>query len=572
MKALAPLKHFLFTNFGVGITDELWLNYRLDIFINTAIPSIIAQSNQNFEWHIFIDGRILGCHRVKLENVKRRLDNLHIHEVFDYSRISREITRITSASDCKTLLTSRLDDDDCLHVEAIDFIQKSAKISLISSEVAIIALKNGIEYLPTDKIARPTAYESLALGLTLADRSTDSTKRCINHYAHHMIIETLKKQGVKADYVGIERDFPLYIYTKHQLSDSYYFGARARILGSENTFQPTQELLDQFGLSPENANNLQTILRDAPVGMPHKYLEQLANIRRDITTANSHADSTKDLSPSATEALSFLLARQKRLENQATRQNPSRNNGAKIRVAILGSCVTRDLFEIQKASLSRFEVCFYNARSSMVACLSTPNTDPRLRIPNDGFESKRAIFDLQKSIWDHLEASRPDIVVVDLIDERIGLIQHRGAIFSASGPMIKAFERANLEVDIVRPWNEVATKLRKWAAPHFLERIQKICSTIFLHKAKWAETYLDIDGTKKSFERSQFSRLIELNNSILDAAFLDLEDSMVAYENIGGIEVKSFNAGGKHLWAFCPYHFDEAYYKALSKQLLARVC
>ncbi|WP_241152850.1 DUF6270 domain-containing protein, partial [Pseudomonas viridiflava] len=92
-----------------------------------------------------------------------------------------------------------------------------------------------------------------------------------------------------------------------------------------------------------------------------------------------------------------------------------------------------------------------------------------------GSEDKRAAYDLAKNHWADLETSRPDIILIDFIDERIGLIQHHGSIFSASGPVIKAFERAGIEYEIKRPWRREVKALREWALPAFLEKASSIC-------------------------------------------------------------------------------------------------
>lgn len=565
------LKHLIFTNFGVGITDELWLTYRLEILQHTVAVSLAAQTNPNFEWHVFIDQRLPNLHRMRLEDLKNAIPGLVLHEVDDYSRIIISINRIARATPCQVLITSRIDDDDCLHVGAVDRIQKAALADPDGAKVSIIALRNGLEYLPTDGIVRPVEYDTLALGLSLVDRRGSGAPLVVSSYAHHTIRETLNKQNIAVRYIGIEDSEPLYLYTKHQLSDSYYFGARARILQDESKLDLSDGLLRHFGLDHRRVDALRRALIDAPVGMPHKYLEQLSLVRQQLHKAAQVPQDGQAAPCAATLDFELLLARKRRLERHATRSNPVARGQAKVRVAILGSCVTRDLFEVQKANLGAFEVCFYSARSSLVSAQSLPSTDSRLRIPHDSFESKRALYDLDKSLWDRLEASRPDLVMIDLIDERLGLIQHQGSVFSASGPMVKAFERAAIDHTVMRPWSEAAMNLRQWAAKPFIERVHGICSSVFLHRAQWADSYLDKDLTIRSFAESSFAKLIELNNQIIREASVALENSCVSFEAIGGLEPGTLLAGGKHLWAFAPYHYDERYYRSLARQFLARI-
>ncbi|MGB8972349.1 MAG: glycosyltransferase, partial [Pseudomonas capeferrum] len=166
------LKHFVFTNFGIGIKDELWLSYRLEVFSNTALPSLANQSNQGFEWIIFVDEALPTLHRTRLETLLRGSGlNARTLRVSDYSMVSREILRLIKDVDEAVLVTSRMDDDDCIHEHVIDLIQAEATSEHNISEVLLISLKNGIEFLPSDECYRPVEYDTLALALTLVDKT-----------------------------------------------------------------------------------------------------------------------------------------------------------------------------------------------------------------------------------------------------------------------------------------------------------------------------------------------------------------------------------------------------------------
>ncbi len=460
------LQHYIFTNFGIGIKDELWLTYRLEIFLNTVFPTLSNQSNKNFEWIIFADINLPIVHLRRLQDaiLKSQLTARIIH-VEDYSLVSKEISAILATLSTDVLVTSRIDDDDCIHKDVISLIQEKALNAESREQVLLISLNNGLEFLPSDNCYRPVRYDTLALALTLVDRSAGTKDKSITQYAHHLIVKTLEKQGIPSKHISINKPYPLFLYTKHPLSDSYFFGARARILGDterKTGFDPA--LFQDYGLTQERLDYLGAMLRQSPIGMPHKYLEKLGNLRNQIKHERSNS------SEQSAQHLRFLTARKERLERRAVRPNPINGGTAKIRVAILGSCVTRDLFEFQKNALDNFEVCFYMARSSVISYMGMPNTDSRIKITGDGFEDKRARYDLFKNHWSDLEQSQPDIILVDFIDERIGLIQHNGSIFSASGPTIKAFERANIEFEIKRPWSTEITTLREWAVPAFWKK------------------------------------------------------------------------------------------------------
>lgn len=559
-------KHYIFTNFGIGIKDELWLIYRMEILLNTVFPSLANQTVKNFEWVIFADTQlpIVHLHRLQQAIADTEL-NAKIIQVDDYSLVSNEVTRLLKQVDASTAITSRIDDDDCIHKNVIALIQDAAMNTALSEQVLVVSLNNGIEFLPSDNCYREVTYDTLALALTLVDRTPGIKDKSITQYAHHLVIQTLEKHNIQSAHISMKQPYPLFLYTKHPLSDSYFFGARARILGdTEKKTGFDAQFFSDYGLTQESLSYLSSMLRQSPIGMPHKYLEKLGNLRNEIK---------KELrAPSENSAreLEIMTAKKDRFERRAVRPNPVKGTDGKIRVAILGSCVTRDLFEFQQSALSNFEVCFYMARSSVISYMGMPCTDPRIRVSGEGFEDKRAAYDLAKNHWADLEKSRPDIILVDFIDERIGLIQHQGSVFSASGPVIKAFERSGIDFEIKRPWSAEAKALREWALPAFLEKASGICQNIFVHKAVWANTYRATTNQVESFDTSEFAKLIELNNEIITTMLAPLEDSSTAVEQIGGME-SGLMAGGDHKWAFCPYHYTSAYYKTVAKQLLARI-
>lgn len=486
---MTGFKHLIFTNLGVGIRDELWLLYRVELFLNTALISLAAQHNKEFEWHIFYDKKLPAIFLKRISDACASSGlSVRLLAVNDYSLINESVRLLLDEHSCP-VITTRIDDDDLLHVDAIGLIQSNARPVLDGNGIALISLTDGLEFLPADGLCRPVSYESIALGLSIIDARASSDRLSVTYFAHHVILDTLKKKYNDAQYIPIKHDDPLYLYTKHTLSDSYYFGARARVMGDDKAQRlESVSFLGNFGLSFDRLTYLSQLLKQAPLGMPHKYLEKLGNVRNSLKAMTDlEAGDAKE-----------LLAQKRRLENRAVRTNPTSGQTRKIRVAILGSCVSRDLFEFQAGALADYEICFYMARSSVVSYMSPPVIDPSLTVVGDGFEAVRSRWDLEKKHWVLLEHSRPDIVVVDFIDERIGLIRDKGAIVSASGPNIKTFERRG-ELEVIRPWSSDAVALRSWALPMFMDKLMSICQNVFIHKAVWAEKYIADSNVAHSF-------------------------------------------------------------------------
>ena len=559
------LKHFVFTNFGIGIKDELWLSYRLEIFANTVLPSLANQSTQGFEWVIFIDEALPILHCNRLEQLLRDTDlNARTLQVNDYSMVSREITRLVKDIDAQTLITSRIDDDDCIHEGVIALIQAEATSEHNVSEVLLISLKNGLEFLPSDECYRPVDHDTLALALTMVDKTSGPKTHAITQYAHHLVVSTLEQRQISAEHIHLTREEPLYLYTKHPLSDSYFFGARARILGAPETVKGFDTaLFSRFGLQQARLDYLSQLLRQSPLGMPHKYLEKLNNVRQQLRAEQKNIDGPD------TAVMNGLLSQKARLEMKASRPNPVRAGSEKVRVAILGSSATHNLFKFQKKALERFEVCFYMSQSSVISYMAPPCLDARFRVEANDAETNRVQWDASKEHWQRLEDSRPDIVIVDFFDESIGIATFGTSIVTASPLMLKTLAKCGINYAVQAPWSEEAKRLRTWALPMFLDRVASVCTNIFVHQANWASQYKGKEAIA-SFAGSTFESLIDLNNAIIDPMLDSLEDSAVPVERIGGKDA-GLIAGGVPRWAYCPYHYDSSYYRTIAKQAFAKM-
>lgn len=97
-------------------------------------------------------------------------------------------------------------------------------------------------------------------------------------------------------------------------------------------------------------------------------------------------------------------------------------------LAIWGSCATRDVFEICEHP---FELD-YHARTSWVSQASMPQPLPVPLPTGSGFGERMVREDLTKEVVADLVASKPDVLVVDLIDERFDVVQVHGSWYTMS--------------------------------------------------------------------------------------------------------------------------------------------
>lgn len=542
------IKHFVFTNFGIGILDTRWILYRFELFKETVFKSLSAQNNKNFTWIIFVDKNIDFLFKDKLNHlVSQSGCCIEVKEVEAYAAVGGEVADIIGElSPDYCLITTRIDDDDIISYDAINEIQLLAKKHL--NDYCLCSFERGYEYLVADGIGREVTYETLALGLSIIV-PPGRKKISVTSFAHHLIEDTLKRQGIKFLKKSLCEGRPSWLYVKHQISDSVYFGARARILADPKKKGVDEIGLDGFCVSRDDLIHLKEIMLDAPLGVPFKYLEKFSFVKNG--------------------RLPGYFGRV--YSRFATRDNPIKAlRAGKIRVAIIGSCVSRDLFDVESCLGQKFEIVFYSARSSVISYCSLPMMDEKIVVSGGGFEDLRAQYDINKTHWEKLKESCPDVVLIDFIDERIGIVKHSGSCFSASGPVVKAFERGGVEFDITRPWDSSLVNARSYSLRIFLERVRDVCQNIIIHKARWCSEYLDENNNVKSFGDTKWVRLIELNNNILNKMYDESDSYWVPFDLI---EVSSElnRAGGNHKWDLSPFHYDFSYYKQLAKLFVNRI-
>jgi hypothetical protein len=99
---------------------------------------------------------------------------------------------------------------------------------------------------------------------------------------------------------------------------------------------------------------------------------------------------------------------------------------ARRTVAIWGSCVTRDAFAVDSRAgdlAARLPTVYYTTRTSWVSQGSAPwpGPAPDLGEVENEFGRRMVEGDLRKTVADRLVEHRPDLVVLDLINERFPL-------------------------------------------------------------------------------------------------------------------------------------------------------
>lgn len=143
---MARFAHFLLTRFNLREAgfelDDGWYTQRLRLFEQFCLPSVKAQSNQDFRWLLFADQTTPDKYRPRIERYQSYA-NLQVQWLAGFDRA--EIVRIigTQLGDSPSyLLSSTLDNDDAL---AVDFVER-VQAQFAGQAFELINFSRGLRY------------------------------------------------------------------------------------------------------------------------------------------------------------------------------------------------------------------------------------------------------------------------------------------------------------------------------------------------------------------------------------------------------------------------------------------
>ena len=134
-------KHFIITRFNlklIGLSGldingnptgtDIWLKNRFELFEKFCLPSVARQTNQNFTWMVLFDHIGIPNHIHKIEAYKTVCPQFQPF-FFDKLTFSELLKKLTEAISLllndydEYVLTTRLDNDDAIHIEMIETLQ-----------------------------------------------------------------------------------------------------------------------------------------------------------------------------------------------------------------------------------------------------------------------------------------------------------------------------------------------------------------------------------------------------------------------------------------------------------------
>jgi len=247
------------------------------------------------------------------------------------------------------------------------------------------------------------------------------------------------------------------------------------------------------------------------------------------------------------------------------------------RVAIIGSCITRDLWPIRGEA----ERLLYVSRTSFPSLFAAPvkglRVDEEPPPPLGRHQHRAMIADLEKTALSALIAFRPTHLIFDFIDERFDLLSVGGTLathsweLEVSGYLSQpAFAAARpiprLSDGCHRLWSRGAAEMAAFVRATPLQD-----AVLILHSARWAERSRGRRGREASLPTPEIlpgrPENIAAHNRLLAAYEAEFQALMPPMHLVEAPEHRLSDPD--HQWGLSPFHYVAAYYEAIWIQLAA---
>lgn len=233
------------------------------------------------------------------------------------------------------------------------------------------------------------------------------------------------------------------------------------------------------------------------------------------------------------------------------------------RLAIVGSCVSRDLHTHVPAAEGALPVAGYVSRATMQSMASSPCPllAPLLRsVKAKSFDERRFLQDIAKDHVQTIASAAPDVLLIDLIDERHGTAWLGDCAITHTRVCQAHLKAHRVRPDaIARPFDDRWRERQDAALRHNARRLRAAAqgARVLVHRARYATHFLEA-GVRRPFEdQDKIARWNAYLTDAYDALQAEMGGTALAVDD------NLVVAGGVHLWDVAPYHYDRGYYDAL---------
>ncbi len=246
------------------------------------------------------------------------------------------------------------------------------------------------------------------------------------------------------------------------------------------------------------------------------------------------------------------------------------------RVAIIGSCITRDLWPIRGEAL---EGVLYVSRTSLPSLFSAPVSGFRPAAEPPGglrrHQHNALVADLAKTSLARLVAFAPTHLIFDFIDERFDLLSVGPSVATHSWELAVSGYLATPALEGARPiprlsaaceqlWSQAAGELAA-----FIRATPLANARLILHSARWATAFRTAGEGRAPVRDVEIldgqTADIDQQNALLARYEARFAEVMPPFDRLDASGLRLADAG--HQWGPSPFHYIPEYYAEIWRQL-----
>jgi hypothetical protein len=235
----------------------------------------------------------------------------------------------------------------------------------------------------------------------------------------------------------------------------------------------------------------------------------------------------------------------------------------KINISILGSCVSRDIFDM--VGVKNVQVHRYVARSSLISLFSPKLIEPTEEmIASEKWRDRMQVLDLNKTGLEYLFAEDFDFLLIDFVDERLGVTTNGKASFSNAPFADDAeFMKAHADLRKVMPLHGGFLVWWQKALSQFVEVIKErdIEQKIILNKI-----FLATEGSDKQPVVGIDLKYVAAMNNMLLSMYEAFEQVLPNAHNIE-YDDSDLLVDVAHKWGAAPFHYDLLTYRIAANKI-----
>jgi len=235
-----------------------------------------------------------------------------------------------------------------------------------------------------------------------------------------------------------------------------------------------------------------------------------------------------------------------------------------LKVFIFGSCVSRDILN---ETDHQIELINYLARSSLASIGTAPFTQnvPVNHIKSD-FQRRMVTYDLEKSLFKALRHRDFDILLLDLIDERLRIFQDMDS--GAACTLSKEFMESGVDLHVLKgratpPGTKMHWNLWEKGWKRLLNFLSdnQLLDRLRINQVYWSTKTDSGVEFPPPFHAEQITNA----NLLLDQMYKKIAND-IAPDFFYNFPSDVFVAASDHRWGISPFHYVTDYYrKAIEK-------